>query len=181
MQLRFPNIGQTIVIPLHFLAQPFELSSADIFQVGPFRPARRRFVKINRNPVPLPDFLASSPRQRHAIFQRNPFDRNKGHYVSSANARVRPAVFRQIDQLQSFAHAQQGRLGNRVRITRQRNHAAVMIRVHLAIKYVHPGHFAHRRDNRIHLRRVAPLGKIRHALNQSFRQAGSLIFAPHSS
>ena len=56
------------------------------------------------------------------------------------------------------------------RLAGKRHHAAVMIAVAFAVEQIHAGNFAHRGHDRIHLRCVAPFGKIRNTFNESFHQ-----------
>ena len=68
-------------------------------------------------------------------------------------------VFGQIDQFGGFSNAAQRRFSDRFGFTRQRNHAAVMVRVALAVEHENAGHFAHRRDDRVDLWRDRGLRK----------------------
>ncbi len=178
MQLRLAHIRLPVMIFLQLFAQPFELPSPHVFQVHAVRPRRRRFVKKYRYPVALPDFIAHAPRQRHAILNRYAFDGNKRQHIRRAYARVRPRMFCQIDQFHGLAGSQNGRFRHRVRIPRQRDHAPVMVGVHFAIQHINTRYAAHGCDNGIHLRRISPFGKIRHALNQSFHFFGFLSCFP---
>ena len=54
-----------------------------------------------------------------------------------------PVCFVQIDQLHRFARAAEGRFRHGVRFAGQRDHAAVVIGVHLAIEHIHTRDAAH--------------------------------------
>ncbi len=77
-------------------------------------------------------------------------------------------MFGEVDQLESFANAAKRRFGDRFRFARERNDAAVVIRVALAVEDVDAFDGLHRGDERVNLRGVAAFGKIRHAFNQTF-------------
>ncbi len=155
------------MIFLQLFLHPFELSAPHIFQVHAFRLGRRRFVKENRNPVAPPQFISHIPRQRDAIIQRPPFYRNKRNHIRRSHPRMRTPMKIHVDQFDRLARAQNRRLRHGVRLSRQSNHAAVVVRVHFVIQHPHSRHAAHRLDQRIHLGLIAPLAKIRHTLNQS--------------
>ncbi len=91
---------------------------------------------------------------------------------------MRPGVFRQVNQFHGLARAQQRGFRHGVRLARQRDYRAVVIRVHLAIQHVHARHAAHCRDNGVDLGGVASFRKIGHALNQSFHFFGFLSCLP---
>ena len=167
MHLRLAYIRLPVVILLHRLIHSFELTAPYVLQVRALRPRRRRFIKKHRNAIAPPDLISNLPGQRHAIFQRYSFHWNKRHHVRSAHPRMRALVLGHVDQFQRSAGAQDCRFRHRLRISRQRNHAPVVIRVHLVIQHPHSGHLAHRLDQRRDLRGIAPLAKIRHTLNQS--------------
>ena len=155
------------MIFLQLFFHSLELTAPHVFQIHAVRPRRCRLIKENRNPVTPPDLLPHVPREGHAIFQRYAFHGNKRHHVCRSDARVSPLVLIHIDQFHRFASAKNRGFRHRVRVSRQRNHAAVVVRVHLVIQHPHSGHLAHRLDQRIHFRFIAPFAEIRHALNQS--------------
>ena len=70
----------------------------------------------------------------------------------------------QIDQLRSLADAANRSLLNRLAFPHQRDHATIVISIHLAIEQVHAIHL-HRRHDRIDLGLIATLRKIRNALH----------------
>ncbi len=167
MHFRLAYVRLPLVIFLQLFLHSFELSAPHIFQVHVFRLGRRRFIEEDRNSVPFPDFISHIPRQRHAIIQGDALHRNKRHHIGSANSRMRTLVNIHVNQFHRFARAQNRRLGHRIRLPRQSNHAAIVIRVHLMIQHPNSRHRAHGLDQRMHLGLIAPLTKIWHTLNQS--------------
>ena len=107
-------------------------------------------------------------RHRHAIFQRHAVDGDKRNHVGRTHARVRARVRSQVNQLCRLANPANRRFLNGVSFAHQRNHAAVMVGVHLAVKQIDPRNL-HGFDNGIDLRSVAAFRKIRYAFNQSVR------------
>ena len=81
----------------HLRRQPFELAAADVFEVPARRVRRRLLVEVHRHVKPLGDRGAGLLRQRHAVGHRRAFDRDEGHDVDRAHARVFAAVRAQID------------------------------------------------------------------------------------
>ena len=79
---------------------------------------------------------------------------------------MRPLVLGQIDQLRSLAHSANRRLLNRLALAHQRDHAAVVIGVHLAVQQIDAIHL-HRLDDGIDFRLVAAFRKIGNAFDQS--------------
>ena len=122
VHFRLTYVRQPVVILLHFLAQPFELSSPHVFQVHAVGPGGRRFVKENGNAIAVPDLFAHAPSQRHAIFNRHAIDRNKGHHVGRSHARMGARMLCQVDQFHRFTDAQQRGFSHRLRLSRQGNH-----------------------------------------------------------
>ena len=90
----------------------------------------------------------------------------KRHHVRRAHARMRSLVLRQVDQLRRLAHSANGGFLNRLPLSDQGDHAAVMVGVHLAIEQINAVHL-HGVDDGIHLRLIAAFGKIGNTLNQS--------------
>ncbi len=68
-------------------------------------------------------------------------------------------MHRQVNQLRRFAHAAYRRFLNRLALPHQRDHAAVMVGIHLAVEQVHAIHF-HGIDDGIDLGFVPAFRKI---------------------
>ena len=86
---------------------------------------------------------------------------------------MRAGMFGQIDQFRRFAYSAQGGFGHRFRFTRQRDHAAVVVRVAFVVEQIYAANLAHGRDDRVDFGRVAAFGKIRNTLNNSFHLVAS--------
>ena len=121
MQPWLAHIGRPVGIGQHFLAQAFELPSADIFKVGAFGPQRRSLVEVDGNTVALPDFAANFLGQHNAVFNCHAFDGDEGNHVGGSQARVCPGVARQVNQLSCFADPAQRGLGYGLGLTGQRD------------------------------------------------------------
>ena len=85
------------MVLLQLFAQPFELPAPHIFKIYALRPGRRRFIKKNRYPVALPDFVAHPPRQLDAILDGHAIDGNERQHIRGPHAWMRPAVLCQVD------------------------------------------------------------------------------------
>ena len=75
-------------------------------------------------------------RHCNAVFDRHAFDGNEGHDVGRSHARVRALMLGQIDQLGGLSDPTDGGLLNGFAFAHQRDDAAVVVGVHLAIKQV---------------------------------------------
>src|SRR5256885_4017974 len=106
MQLGLPYVRLPLGTPLNLFTQSLKLSTADVLQVCALRARCRGLIEKYRNAITRPYFFARALRERHAILHRDALYRNKRHYVRSANPWVCARMFREIDQLQSFANAQ---------------------------------------------------------------------------
>ena len=143
----------------------FKLPAANIFQVLALRSCCGGLVEINRNLITLPNLGANLPRHGHTIFDAHAFDGNKGNHVRCAHARMRSPVNVQIDQFGRLAHAAYRRFLKRLALAHQRDHAAVMVGVHLAIEQVHAVHL-HGRNNGVHLGFIAAFREIGYTFDQ---------------
>ena len=148
----------------YFVANSFELSPPDVFQILAFRGNRSRFVQIDRNLIPPPYLFADMPGDGYAIFDADAFDRNKRHHISRAQAWMRSLMVVQIDQLGCFTHPTDRRFPDRLSFAHQRDHAAVMVGVHFAVEQVDAFYF-HGFNNRVDFGLVPSLGEIRDTLH----------------
>ncbi len=165
MQARLAYIGRALRVRQHFLAQAFELAPADVLQIHPVGPARGRLIEVDRDLEAPPDLFPHPFGEAGAFLQRDAFHRDERNHVSGPDARVNPGVKIQIDQLDRFPDRPQGCLADGFRRTGKRQHRAIVVRVQFLIQKHHCGDRAHGFRQRIHLLRIAPLGKIRHALD----------------
>ena len=141
-----------------------ELPAADVLQILPLWGGCRRFVQINWNLISLPDLRAHLPRHGHAIFDGHAFNRNERHHVGRPHPRMRSLMNIQINQLRGLAHTANRRLLDRFAFAHQRDHAAVVIVVHLAIQQIHAIHL-HGFDDAVYLRLIAPFRKVGNAFH----------------
>ena len=178
MDFRLPDIRLPLEVPLQLFAQPFELPAAHIFQVHAIRPRGRRFIKKHWYAVAFPNFVPDAPRQRHAIVQRHALNGDKWQHIRRAHSRMRAGVLGEVDQLHGFACALKCSLSHRIRFSRQRHHAAVVVCVHLPVQNIDTRHTAHRRNKGFHFCGVASFGEIRDAFNQSLHRFGFLSCCP---
>ena len=79
---------------------------------------------------------------------------------------MRSLMLSQVDQLRRFTHASNRRFLNRLALSHQRDHAAVVVGIHLAIEQIDAVYF-HGVNDRIHFRFIAAFRKIRNTLNKS--------------
>ena len=158
------------MVAFHLFTQALELAAAYVLEIYTVGTRGRRFVEKHRDAVALPKLVAHVPREGDAIFDGHPFDGNKRQHVRCAHARMRSRVLGHVDQLDRLARAQDRRFRDGIGSARQRDDAAIVVGVQLAVEHVDASHCAHRRHQRVHLRCVTPLGKVGHAFNQSFHR-----------
>ena len=165
MHARLAEIRTPRRVGRNLIADAFELSAPDVLQPLPLRRRRRRFVEIHGNLKALPDFRADMPCHGNAVFNRHAFNRDERHHVGGAHARMRTLMFGQVDQLRGLAYSADHRFLNRVAVADQRDHAAVVVGIHLAIKQIDAGHL-HGIDNGVDFGLVAAFRKIRDTFDQ---------------
>jgi len=98
-------------------------------------------------------------RHLNAIFYGYAFDRNEWDDIGSAHAGMCALMLREIDYLGGLADTAQYGFHDGLAVTDQRDDAAVVIGIHLAIEQVHAINF-HGVDDGVNLGFVAPFRKI---------------------
>ena len=153
----------------HFHDQRLELAAADILEIGPLRPLRGGLVEIDRDFQPGPDFLGHALGQTDALLDRDAFDRDKRDDVSRADPGMRALMPSEVDEGDRlFDRADRG-VGDRGRRADEGEDGAIVVRVLLAVEQDHFGDGEDAVDDRIDFGGVAPLGEIRHALDELSR------------
>ena len=89
------------------------------------------------------------PRHGHAIFNGHAVNRNERHHIGRPHPRMRSLMHSQVNQLRRLAHPANRRFLNRLALAHQRDHAAVVVGIHLAVEQVHAVHL-HGVDDGIH-------------------------------
>ena len=161
----FSEIGLARRIGGDIGSYTLKLSAPDVLQVLPFWRSGRRFVEVHRNLVALPYLLAHVPRHRYTVFDSHAINGDEWHHVCRAHPRMRALMLGQVDQLGRFAHTSNGGFLNRLPLSHQRNYAAIVVGIHLAIQQVNAIHL-HGVNDRIDFRLVAAFGEIGNTLNQ---------------
>ena len=114
MHPRFPKIRLARRIGRNVRPYALKLPAPNVLQILPLGRGRSRLVQVNRNLIPLPDFLSHMPRHGHAIFDGHALNRNERHHISRTHARMRPLMMVQVDQLRSLTDAANRSLLNRL-------------------------------------------------------------------
>src|SRR5208337_3045464 len=166
MHARLTEIRLARRIGGNLRADAFELTAANILQVLPFRRSRGGFIKVDGDLETLRNLSSDVSCHGDAVFDSDAVNRDKGHDVGCAHARVRTLMLGQIDQLGGLPYPANGSFLNGIALAYQGDDAAVVVGIHLAIEEIDPGNL-HGFDNGINFRRVAAFGKIRNAFHQS--------------
>jgi hypothetical protein len=116
--------------------------------------------------IALPNLLAHVARHGDAIFDAHARDRAEWNDVGGSETRMGTFVRIQVDQFRSFANAANRGFLNGFTLANQRDHAPVVIRVHLAVEQKDTVNF-HGGNYRVNFRFVASFGKIGDAFDQS--------------
>src|SRR6185369_2993817 len=165
MDARLTIVGLTRWVGRNVVANPFELSAPNIFQVLPLGRCGCRLVQVDRDLITLPYLFAYVPRHGYAVFNAQAFDWNEGNNLGCTHAWMRSLMFSEIDQLSGFTHASNGRFLDGLALADQCNDATVVIGIHLAIEQVHTINF-HGVDDGVNLGFVAPFRKIGNTFHQ---------------
>ena len=153
----------------HLLQQGFELTAADVLQVGAFGAARGGLVEVDRNLQLAPDFVAQAFGELDALFQGDAFDGDEGDHVGRADARVRALLFREVDQGDGLFHRAKGGIGHGGGRTHEGEHAAVVIGIGFAVEQHHLGNGEDGLHDGVDLGGIAALGEIGDALHELSR------------
>ncbi len=175
VQLAVAEIGKTIGIGPHQVAQSLESTAADIFQIDAVRPPRRRFVEVNRHPQTAPDLLAGYRSQSRAGLQRDAAYRNERHNVRRADPRVDTGLTVEIDRFHGARHRANRRLLHSVRGTGEGDDGTVVIRVERHVQDGDARHGRHGGSDGVHFALVPSLGEIGYAFNERSGHGISMV------
>ncbi len=166
MHTRLAEIGLAGGIGGNFVANSLELAAANVFEVLPFGRGRGGFVKIDRDMEAPGDFGSDVAGHGDAVINGDAVDGDEGNHIGRAHARVRALMPGQVDQLGGLPHAANRRLLNGFGLADERDHASVVVSVHLPVEQIHAGDL-HGFDDGIDLGCIAAFGEIGNAFNES--------------
>ena len=144
---------------------PSNCPAPNVFEILALRAGRRSFIQVDRDAKTPGDLSAHVFRHRHAVFDRDAVDRNERNHIGSTHPRVCAFVLREVDQLGGPADAANGGFLNRFAVANQRDHAAIVVGIHLAIEEIDTGHL-HGFDDGVDFGLVTAFGKIGNAFNE---------------
>ena len=165
MHAQFSKVRAARGIGGNLVANPLELPAPDVFQIRALGRGRRGFVQVHGDLEALPDLLAYMTRHSDAVFDRDAVDRDERHNVGSTHARMGALVLGQIDEFGGFADPANGRFLDGLTLADKRDHAAVVVGVHLSIQEIDAVDF-HGVDDGVDFGLVAAFGEIRNAFHQ---------------
>ena len=166
MHARLSEVGLARRVGGNLVANSLELAAANVLQVLPLGRRRCGFVEINGNLEALPNYCSHVPGHGHAIFNRHAVDGDEGNYVCRSHARVRALVAGEVDQLGGLADAANCRLRDGFALANQRDHAAVVVGIHLPVEEVNAGNL-HGFDDGVDLGGIVAFGKIGNTFYES--------------
>ena len=136
MHARLAKIRLACRICRNLVANPFELATPNVFEILPFGRGCSGLVKVNRNLKSLRDLSPDVLGHRHAVLECDAVNGDEGNDIGGTHAGVRPVVLGQIDQFCGLANSANGGFFNRLALAHQRNHAAVVVGVHLPVEKI---------------------------------------------
>ena len=80
-------------------------------------------------------------RHGDAVFDGDAVNRDEGHDIGCAHARVRALMFGEIDQLGGLPYPANGGFLNGFTLADQRDDRAVVVGIHLAVEKIDAGNF----------------------------------------
>ena len=146
------------------VADALELAAANVLKILPLGRRGRGFVKVNRNLKSPGDLGADVLGHGNAVFDGDAVNGDEGHHIGCTHARMRALMLGQVDQFRGFADAANRRFLNRFALADQRDDAAVVIGVHLAVEEIDAGNL-HGLDDGINFGGVAAFREVGHAFN----------------
>ena len=129
------------------------------------RRAGRELIEVDRNRQFLADALSEATSQHDAVVHADAGNRNEGNDIDRADARMRAAMARHVDQLRPFVHELECSLQHSVRIPDKRDHGAIGVRSGIDIEQSDAGDSRCRRHRLDHVS-PSPLRNIWHALDE---------------
>src|SRR6476660_6021180 len=169
MKPGFAKIRLARGIGSDLIANAFELSATNVLEVLTFRRSGRGLVEINRNLVALPDLLPDMARHGDAVFNADALNWNKRHNVGCPEPGMRALMLIQIDELCGFPNPTDRRFLDWFALSDERDHAAVVVGVHLAVEKIDAVEF-HGLDNGVNFGFVPAFREIRDTFNQSLHK-----------
>src|ERR1700687_2541027 len=166
MHARFAEIGRARGIGRYVGTDAFELAATSILQVLALGGSCGGFIQIDRDLETLRDLGSDVARDGDAVFDGDAVNRDKGHDVGCAHARVRALMLGEIDQFGGFAYPANGGFLDGFALPYECDDAAVVVGIHFAVEKINARDL-HGFDNRVDFGRVAAFGKIRNAFNKS--------------
>ena len=157
------------------LGEPLVLALADGRQVPAIRRSGGRLVQIDGDFQLLADPRADAAGKRRAVLERDALDRHERANVGGAHPRMGPVVATHVDHLGRLGNGLEGRLGYRLRRADERHHGPVRVPSRVHVQQCGPRRGLDHAGNLLDLRRILPLGKIRHALDD---RTGHYGFSP---
>ncbi len=143
------------------------MAAADVLEIHAAGPARGRLVEIDGNLEAPPDLFAHAAGDADTFLESDALDGDKRDDIGGSDARMHAAMAIEVDQLDGLANRADGGLADGLGRAGQGQHGAVVVGVHLLVQQHHAGDGERRAGQSRDNSRVAPLGKVRNALDQS--------------
>ena len=134
MQLRLPEVGFARGVHCDLVAQPLELTAADVLEILALGRGGRGFVEINGDLIALPYLRAGVAGHGDAVLEGDAADGDEGDDIGRADARMRALMMGKVDQFRGATHAADGSLLHGFALAGEGDDAAVVVGVHLAVE-----------------------------------------------
>ena len=119
MRLIRSEVGAPLGL-LHAKRHAVHASSPNTRQASPVVGRRGLLVQEHRHVKALSDERGSALRQRHALFHRRTLQRNEGHHVDGADARMDAVVRAQVDRVDRRGEQAKYSVAERAGLARER-------------------------------------------------------------
>ena len=132
-EVGLPSVGRQLG------CKPFELAAADVFEILSRGIVRGLLVEEHRDVEPCGHLGGDVARQRDAIGHRHVLDRDEGHDVDGADARVLARMRPEVDRGNSGVVERENRGLHRGLVADERDHRPVVRAVGRMVEHAHAG------------------------------------------
>ena len=165
VQARGAEIRLPVRVRLDIDLEAFVFAAPHVREGAPVGPGCGRLVQVDGDVEFVRDPLADGARQGDAILHRHARDRDERKDIEGAHTRMLAAMRVHVDPLDRRGRSSKCRFGHRPPVSDERDHGAVVVRVHLDVQDPRSGDGRDRGPERIDDVLAPAFRKVRHALD----------------